>query len=84
MQRQLPIGQVENGLEVFSRERPIEFGIHTTSGPTAFLYRYRFASDGADTVGRLDGATTHADARRRLQADYLHCHWVPRRSHQLT
>jgi hypothetical protein len=90
MQRQLPIGQVENGLEVFSRERPIEFGIRTTSGPTAFLYRYRFASDGADTVVRLDasvelaGATTHADARRRLQADYLHCHWVPRRSHQLT
>jgi carbon monoxide dehydrogenase subunit G len=54
MQRELPTGQVENGLEVFAREHPIEFGIRTTSGPTPFSYRYRFASEGADTVVHLD------------------------------
>jgi uncharacterized protein YndB with AHSA1/START domain len=54
MQRELPTGPVENGLEVFERERPTEFGIRTTSGPTSFRYRYRFASDGNDTVVHLD------------------------------
>ena len=56
MQRQLPTGQVENELEVFSREHPTEFGIRTTSGPTPFRYRYRFASDGADAIIQLDGS----------------------------
>jgi hypothetical protein len=28
----------------------------TTSGPTPFRYRYRFASDGADTVVHLDAS----------------------------
>jgi carbon monoxide dehydrogenase subunit G len=54
MERELPTGRVENGLEVFAREHPSEFGIRTTSGPTPFSYRYRFASHGADTVVRLD------------------------------
>ena len=54
MQRQLPTGHVENELEVLSREHPTKFGIRTTMGPTPFLYRYRFASDGADTVVHLD------------------------------
>jgi hypothetical protein len=54
MERELPTGQVENGLEVFAREHPTEFGIRTTSGPTPFAYRYRFASDPAGTVVRLD------------------------------
>ena len=56
MRRQLPTGPVENELEVFSRERPTEFCIRTTSGPTPFLYRYRFASDGAHTVVHLDAS----------------------------
>jgi hypothetical protein len=43
-----------NELEVFAREHPIEFGIRTTPGPTPFVYRYRFASDGAGTVIQLD------------------------------
>lgn len=54
MERELPTGQVENALEVFAREHPSEFGIRTTSGPTPFSYRYRFTSDGADTVVHLD------------------------------
>ena len=56
MQRELPSGQVENGLEVFVREQPTEFGIRTTSGPTPFVYDYRFASDGEDTIVHLDAS----------------------------
>jgi uncharacterized membrane protein len=56
MDRELPTGQVENGLEVFAREPPNVFGIRTTSGPTPFVYRYRFARDGADTVVHLDAS----------------------------
>jgi carbon monoxide dehydrogenase subunit G len=54
MERELPTGRVENELEVFARERPTEFGIRTTSGPTPFSYRYRFAADGAVTVVDLE------------------------------
>jgi uncharacterized protein YndB with AHSA1/START domain len=56
MQRQLPTGQVENELTVVSREHPTEFAIRTTSGPTPFLYHYRFAADHSDTVVHLDGS----------------------------
>src|SRR5215218_3112943 len=41
MERELPGGRVENDLEVFARERPTQFGIRTTSGPTPFSHRYR-------------------------------------------
>jgi hypothetical protein len=58
MQREIPSGQVENDLEVFVREHPTEFGIRTTSGPTPFLYRYRFTSDGTDTVVHLDASVS--------------------------
>lgn len=54
MQRQLSAGQVENELEILSREHPTRFSVRTTSGPTPFLYNYRFARDGADTVVHLD------------------------------
>jgi uncharacterized membrane protein len=54
MQRRLPAGQVENELEVFTREHATEFGIRTTSGPAGFRYLYRFVSDGVDTVIQLD------------------------------
>ena len=53
MQRALPTGRVVNELEVFVREHPAEFDIRTTSGPTPFSYRYRFVSDGAETVVHL-------------------------------
>ena len=48
MRRQLPTGQVENELEVLSREHPTNFGIRTTSGPTPFLYNYQFTADDAN------------------------------------
>jgi carbon monoxide dehydrogenase subunit G len=56
MRRELPTGQVENKLEVLSREHPTKFGIRTTSGPTPFLYNYRFVPDGAGTVVHLDAS----------------------------
>ena len=56
MERELPGGRVENGLEVFVREQPTEFGIRTTSGPTPFVYDYRLASDGKDTIVHLDAS----------------------------
>jgi uncharacterized protein YndB with AHSA1/START domain len=49
MERELPSGRAENGLEVVDRERPATFTIRTTSGPTPFVYRYRFGSEGAAT-----------------------------------
>jgi uncharacterized protein YndB with AHSA1/START domain len=56
MQRELPSGRADNELEVFARERPAEFGIRTTSGPTPFVYRYRFTSDRADTIVHLQAS----------------------------
>lgn len=56
MERELPSGRVENGLEVVVREQPTEFGIRTTSGPTPFVYDYRFVSDGKDTIVYLDAS----------------------------
>jgi hypothetical protein len=56
MRRELPAGQVENDLEVLVRERPTEFVIQTTSGPTPFLYHYRFTSEGAGTVVHLQAS----------------------------
>jgi ligand-binding SRPBCC domain-containing protein len=56
MARQLPGGRAENELEVYARADPHEFGVRTTSGPTPFAHRYRFAADGADTVVHLDAA----------------------------
>jgi PAS domain S-box-containing protein len=40
MQRDLPTGRADNDLELIALERPTAFGIHTTSGPTPFVYRY--------------------------------------------
>jgi len=83
MQRELPSGQVQNELEVFASDRPAEFGIRTTSGPTPFVYRYRFARDGADTVVHLDanvelpgvagvlGPLAVRAVRRRVEANFV-------------
>jgi hypothetical protein len=54
MERVLPTARVENNLVVFASDRPREFGIRTTSGPTPFVYRYRFSSQGDETVVHLD------------------------------
>jgi len=56
MARELPTGRVENELEVFAREHPTEFGIRTTSGPTPFVYRYRFSPERGATLVHLDGS----------------------------
>lgn len=53
MERDLPGGRAQNDLEIVDRTRPTEFVIRTTSGPTPFVYRYRFESDGGATVVQL-------------------------------
>ena len=55
MERVLPSGHVHNELEIFAREEPTEFGIRTTSGPTPFVYRYRFSPRRQGTLVHLDG-----------------------------
>jgi uncharacterized protein YndB with AHSA1/START domain len=56
MERELPTGRAENELEIVAWERPKEFAIHTTSGPTPFVYRYSFASENGETVIELAAA----------------------------
>jgi carbon monoxide dehydrogenase subunit G len=53
MERELPGGRAENELEIVGRERPTEFAMRTTSGPTPFVYRYRFVPEGGATVVHL-------------------------------
>jgi uncharacterized protein YndB with AHSA1/START domain len=54
MERELPAGRAVNELEVVTSERPREFAIRATAGPTPFLYRYRFSAENGATVMRLD------------------------------
>lgn len=54
MERQLPSGRAVNELRILTRERPREFAIRTTSGPTPFLYVYRFSAENDETVVRLE------------------------------
>jgi uncharacterized protein YndB with AHSA1/START domain len=49
MERELPGGPAENGLEIVERVPQSEFVIRTTSGPTPFVYRYRFEGNGQAT-----------------------------------
>jgi polyketide cyclase/dehydrase/lipid transport protein len=53
MRRELPTGSAENTLEILERT-PTTFVIRTTSGPTPFIYRYRFIADGSATILELD------------------------------
>jgi uncharacterized protein YndB with AHSA1/START domain len=53
MERDLPGGGAENELEILSRSRPTEFDLRTTSGPTPFMYRYRFVSESGATEVQL-------------------------------
>ena len=54
MERELPTGRAINKLEVVASERPTDFAIRATAGPTPFVYRYRFAADNDETVVQLD------------------------------
>jgi hypothetical protein len=54
MERQLPTGRATNDLRIIACEPSHEFAISTTSGPTPFLYRYRFAAENGRTVVHLD------------------------------
>jgi carbon monoxide dehydrogenase subunit G len=53
MVRELPDGRAENDLEVLALRRPTEFDIQTTSGPTPFVYRYRFTDEASATLVEL-------------------------------
>jgi uncharacterized protein YndB with AHSA1/START domain len=54
MERQLPTGNAINELDVVASEPPREFAIRATTGPTPFLYRYRFAAANGETIVHLD------------------------------
>jgi uncharacterized protein YndB with AHSA1/START domain len=66
MERDLPSGRAVNELEVVTNDRPTEFVVRTISGPTPFVYRYRFASKNGETVVRLDAAVELDGAARVL------------------
>jgi uncharacterized protein YndB with AHSA1/START domain len=55
MERDLPTGRAHNELEVVTLDPPAEFAIRTTSGPTPFLYRYRFSEDEGGTLLEFEG-----------------------------
>lgn len=54
MERQLPAGRAINEVDVVASEPPREFAIRTTTGPTPFLYRYRFVAANGETIVHLD------------------------------
>jgi uncharacterized protein YndB with AHSA1/START domain len=54
MRRQLPTGRADNQLEIFDLQPATTFAIRTLTGPTPFVYRYRFIEDGGGTVVELD------------------------------
>jgi uncharacterized protein YndB with AHSA1/START domain len=56
MTRALPTGNAANDLEVIAHEHPREFAIRTTSGPTPFVYRFRFTPQNDATIVGLEAA----------------------------
>jgi Polyketide cyclase / dehydrase and lipid transport len=54
MERRLPTGRATNRLDVIASDRPHDFAIRATAGPTPFIYRYRFADQEGETVVQLD------------------------------
>jgi uncharacterized protein YndB with AHSA1/START domain len=50
MERDLPTGRAVNELEIVTLEAPEEFAIRTITGPTPFLYRYRFSAEAEATL----------------------------------
>src|SRR4051794_25703496 len=65
MRRELPTGSAENDLEIIELDPFSVFAIRTTSGPTPFVYRYRFIDDGPATLVDLD-ATVELDGPAAL------------------
>lgn len=53
MERELPEGRAENELAILDWNRPREFTIRTTSGPTPFTYTYRFSEEDVGTLIEL-------------------------------
>ena len=54
MKRELPSGSADNELEITGLDRPRQFSIRTTSGPTPFHYRYDLRVDNGETIVTLD------------------------------
>ena len=54
IERGLPSGRAVNELTIVALDRPTEFAIRTTSGPTQFSYVYRFSAENGETVVQLD------------------------------
>jgi uncharacterized protein YndB with AHSA1/START domain len=67
MERDLPTGRAVNELEVVASERPREFVIRATAGPTPFLYRYRFSAEDDETLMQLDAEVELPRAAALLQ-----------------
>jgi hypothetical protein len=67
MERELPSGRADNGLEIVELTPPTAFVLRTTSGPTPFLYRYTFIADGSDTTIELH-ATIELEGHSALLA----------------
>jgi carbon monoxide dehydrogenase subunit G len=55
MQRRLPSGPATNELEIVERQPPTAFTVRTSSGPTPFVYRYRFEPVDGGTLVSLHG-----------------------------
>ena len=53
MERRLPTGRAVTELEIVAREPSRAFAIRTTSGPTPFVYHYRFTSEDGETLLEL-------------------------------
>jgi uncharacterized protein YndB with AHSA1/START domain len=53
MVRELPTGRAVNQLEVVASERPSEFVVRASAGPTPFVYRYRFSAETDETIVQL-------------------------------
>ena len=64
MERDLPSGRAENEIEIFVREPPCEFAMRTTSGPTPFVYHYRFSPEAAGRGSSSRPARTRGRRRR--------------------
>jgi uncharacterized membrane protein len=54
MERELPTGRATDELDVVASEPPRQFAIRAITGPTPFLYRYRFAAANGETTVHLD------------------------------
>lgn len=67
MERELPGGRADNDLEILELTPLEAFTIRTTSGPTPFLYRYRFIADGTATLIELDATVETARRAGPLQ-----------------